>query len=192
MVFKTILCLVITLLASYWAIAQESVHCAEETAERIKQHKLLGIITGMDLTYTGISAFAGVEYERKKHAIYGAPRISITDSYIPGRGPFGIITGYKYFFMNTHDRWKVYFGLHYNGLRYKAFKEQGSSSSHKNYVHEISAGYGAELIAYKNFHIGNSVNLGKYYESYYNHINQKRRIFSGYNTLVRLYVKYKI
>ena len=118
--------------------------------------------------------------------------MSITNIYIPSKQPFGGILGYRYYFLKGEKRFKGFINLDYQLFVYKAYKGQQIKSSKENFIHELNLSYGVEFNLSEKISIGNSIGIGKYMESYFNHKSNKRFIFNGYDALIRLYFKYNI
>lgn len=192
---RALILIVIGTLGSFYILAQEpegSPVCVKETKDRIKKFQSLGIAPSIDVSYVGYSSALLVEYERKIHGFYVGPQILITSSYLPRYGPFGVVAGYKFYFINSLKRWKVYVNLDYKNFLFRAYKSPGETGKKMNLIQEVNLGYGMQYQISGPLYIGNSIHFGKYYESYYNYRLKERNGFSGYDGLIRLFIKYRI
>jgi hypothetical protein len=186
--------LFVFLLHSFLSFSQKKITKENDKKVNCEQTGCLGswsLFSSIDLTYTGYSSILGVEYERKKTSFYLAPKISLTQTYIPGRGPWGLNSGFKYLFLTNHERWRFFFNIDYQLALYNAFRQAEEKGKKKNYIHEINAGYGVRFKINERLYIGQSIGVGKYFENYYSYKTESRKTFSGYDALLRLYIKYR-
>ena len=176
-----------------FSFAQETEEEAKARREiKIEKNKSFSILASIDLTYTGYSGVLAVEYERRKHSFYLGPKFSITQTYLFGKAPYGGVAGYRYFFLSDLKRWKVYFNTDYQLYLFRSFNGQNEKGALNNHIHEISLGYGVQFKLNERIYFSNSISIGKYFESYYNPKTEERTNLNGYNSLLRLIVKYKI
>lgn len=176
----------------YGQEVEGSAYCADETTERIEKFRSLGVMSSIDLSYVGYSALLLLEYERKTHGFYIGPQYLMSSSYMPQNGPFGLAGGYKFYFINSLKRWKVYLNADYKNYIFRSYKGLGQLGSKRNFIHEINIGYGMQYMLSDKFYVGNSIHFGKYFESYYNYRQHERYGINGYNGLIRIFVKYRI
>jgi hypothetical protein len=169
----------------------QSVFANAADTTKVKQRSL-SVTLFLDLTYTGYHSAIGIEYQRSRHTVYLGPKISLTNNYLLAKQPFGGILGYRYYFLKEEKRFKGFINLDYQLFIYKAFKGQQVKSTKENFIHEINISYGAEFRLTERISLGNSIGIGKYFESYFNYRSEKRFKYDGYNALVRLYFKYDI
>lgn len=178
---------------SIFSFAQETEEEAKARREiKLQRNKSYSILLSGDLTYTGYSAVLGLEYERRKHAYYIGPKISITNSYLFTRAPYGGVLGYRYFFLSDLKRWKVYFNTDYQLYVFRSYTGINQQGKLRNYIHEINLGYGVQFKINERFYVSNSISIGKYFESYYNTKSEERINLNGYNALLRIFFKYKL
>jgi len=177
---------------TYGQEVEGSAYCAEETTERIKKNRSVGIMPTLDLSYVGYSTSLLLEYERKSHGFYVGPQYLASSSYMPQKGPFGLVGGYKFYFINSLKKWKVYLNIDYKNYIFKAYKGIDQVGSKRNFIHEVNIGYGMQYMLSSKFFLGNSIHFGKYFESYYNYRLQERNGINGYNGLIRIFFKYRI
>ncbi|HEX8545538.1 MAG TPA: hypothetical protein VF691_01175 [Cytophagaceae bacterium] len=176
-----------------FSFAQETEEQADARREiKVERNKSFSLFTSVDLTYTGYSSVLALEYERKKHSFYLGPKISISHTYLFHKSPYGGVIGYRYFFLSDLKRWKVYFNTDYQMYIFKSFNGQNQKGTLNNYIHEISLGYGIQFKISRRFYISNSISIGKYFESYYNSKSEDRTNLNGYNSLLRLFLKYQL
>lgn len=192
---KVVVLIVYGMLGSFSIMAQEpegSPLCVKETKNRIDTYKSLGLAPAIDVSYVGYSTSLLVEYERRLNGFYAGPQILITSSYLPRYGPYGVVAGYKFYFINSLKRWKIYVNLDYKNFLFRAYKGPGETGKKMNLIQEFNLGYGMQYQISGPIFIGNSIHFGKYFESYYNYRLEERNGFSGYDGLIRLFVKYRI
>ena len=178
---------------SIFSFAQETEEEAKaRRAIKVERNKSFSILASGDLTYTGYSAVLAVEYEHRKHSYYIGPKVSISHSYLFNKAPYGGVLGYRYFFLSDLKRWKVYFNTDYQLYLFRSYAGINERGKLNNLIHEINIGYGIQFKINEKFYLGNSISIGKYFESYYNAKSQDRVNYNGYNALLRIFVKYKL
>ena len=151
--------------------------------------------TQASLAYSGVNAGVTAEVQRGRHALYAGPKLSLADSYLPSKGPFGGIGGYKFYFLpdyNCVGRFGFFANLDYQLQRYRAFDRDGGRTGRHNSLHELSIGYGLEYRLSNRWRINNVFGFGRYWEIYQNATRAQEYRQTGYNRLVRLQVLYTI
>lgn len=185
LIFVTVLCFPFILKS------QDTKSEKNENCDRFGCPQSWSFLSSVDLTYTGYSTVLALEYEKNKISFYAGPKISLTQTYIPGRGPWGGNSGFRYLFLTNHDRWRFFFNVDYQLAFYSAFKQAGEKGSKKNFIHELNFGYGVRFKISERLYVAQSIGMGKYFESYYSYKTDTRARYSGYDALLRLVVKYK-
>ncbi len=153
------------------------------------------VSTQATLAFSGLNAGVTFEAQRGRHAVYAGPKISVADSYLPSKGPFGGVGGYKFYFLPDYDcvgKFGFFANIDYQLQRYNAFDRDGSRTSRKNSLHELCVGYGLEYRLTNRWRINNVFGFGKYWEIYQNPTRDAEYRQTGYNRLVRLQVLYTI
>lgn len=151
----------------------------------------LGVQT--TLAFSGLNAGLTFELQRGRHALYAGPKISVADSYLPSQGPFGVIGGYKFYFLpdyNCVGRFGFFINLDYQLQRYRAFNRDGARTNDHNSLHELNVGYGLEYRLANRWRVNNVFGFGRYWEFYQNPTRQAEYSQVGYNRLVRLQLLY--
>lgn len=153
--------------------------------------KSWGVLSSIDYSYTGVSISLAPEFEKGKHAFYLGPKLAIKHSYHPQQGPFGGVAGYRYLFLSNQKRWNFFFNTDYQLTLQNSFKRTGEAGNKKNHIHQFNVSYGARFKLTDQLFLGNSIGVGRYYESYYNYRSGERISFSGFDGLIRFFVKYR-
>ena len=145
------------------------------------------------LAFSGLNTGVTLEAQRGKHAFYAGPKISVADSYLPSKGPFGGIGGYKFYFLpdyNCVGRFGFFANIDYQLQRYRAFNRDGGRASEYNSLHELNLGYGLEYRLTNHWRVNNVFGFGRYWEFYRNATRESDYSQGGYNRLVRLQILY--
>lgn len=168
-----------------------SISCFPQLCESRGVLKSWGVLSSVDYSYIGISLSLAAEYEQGKHGFYAGPKLAVKHSYQPTQGPFGGILGYRYLFLSNQKRWNFFFNADYQATLQTSFRRTGEPGSRKNHIHQLNISYGARFKLTDNWFLGNSIGVGRYLESFYNYRTGERISFTGFDGLLRFYVKYR-
>ena len=145
------------------------------------------------LAFSGVNTGLTFEVQRGRHALYVGPKLSLADSYLPSKGPFGGIGGYKFYFLpdyNCVGKFGFFANIDYQLQRYRAFDRDGGRTSRYNSLHEFNIGYGLEYRLSNRWRVNNVFGFGRYWEIYQNATRDAEYRQTGYNRLVRFQVLY--
>lgn len=143
-----------------------------------------GVQTGFTISFFGYSVFAGATYRAGQSEFYAGPVLSISNSYLLTKGPWGVNAGWRYNFA----KWKYLNSnilVDYRNAFFKPFNAQVTESKKKNSVHELNFAYGIKWEFTKSWYAGNYIGTGLYYESTYDLSEQKRFGNYGYSGLIK-------
>lgn len=110
-------------------------------------------------------------------------------NYVPSRGPFGIVANLSYH-PNPEKKVSGFCNADYQVTFANVFCYTGDCNVKYNFIQEITFGYGLQFRVGKQLKIFNNINLGRYREHLFSELLQKRIVFSGYNSLFRIGLKY--
>ena len=172
-IFYFILFFVIAILNAYDDILFHSVTCAGS------------------LSHTGYALIPSAELNWKSHSLYLGPKLPVSGRYIAGDHSYGFDLGYKYFFTKEYykNNLNFFLVLDYQLISYQQ-QTRFKPSEHNNYIHEIHIGYGIQIRIFNRFFLGNSIAIGKYWESYFNNYKSSRVIFEGYANNIKIFITY--
>lgn len=184
--------LTVPLLATAQGIATDVATDAQRPETKPKGIKL-SLGAQATLAFSGLNTGITLEAQRGKHAFYVGPKLSVADSYLPSKGPFGGVAGYKFYFLpdyNCVGRFGFFANIDYQLQRYRAFNRDGGRASGHNSLHELNLGYGLEYRLTNHWRINNVFGFGRYWEFYQNATRQSEYSHVGYNRLVRAQILY--
>ena len=142
------------------------------------------LASSANVSFTGLYGTAGVHVNKDNFSVYLGPKLAIRESYLPTRGPWGIVTSLFYTPSDNHKKLKSLINLEYQALFLKPFCPEGCATS-LNVVHEYAIGYGYQIQIAERFSIFNSILLGRYSQVFYNEEFKQRTFQSGFNTVVK-------
>lgn len=144
------------------------------------------------LSHTGYStALAGMARWQKIGFLAGWKMV-VNQTYVISEAPAGIVTGLYYFPNSEVDRFTAFMNIDYqatfngNGNMLQAMFRAG------NVVHEYSAGYGFNFRLGKRIKLMSALNAGRYTQVLHNPVLDKKSVYSGFNTMLKLGVNYSI
>jgi hypothetical protein len=144
------------------------------------------------LSQTGYSTIAAGMAARGKLGISAGVKMVVNQAYTISDAPAGIVTGVYFFPNGTGDRFTAFMNIDYQNT----FNNDGSALSAffrpGNTVHEYTAGYGFDYHMGKRFTLSSQVNIGRYTQVLYNPILDSRKVYSGFDTMVRLGFNYTL
>ena len=145
---------------------------------------IFGVSTSANVSFTGLYGTAGLHVKKDNFAVYLGPKLAIRESYLPTRGPWGIVTSIFYSPTDNKKKLKSQINLEYQALFVQPFCPEGCATK-LNVVHEYALGYGYLLQISERFSIFNSILLGRYSQVFYNDEFKQRTFQSGFNTIVK-------
>ena len=156
-----------------------------EESEHGKNRILIpGILLQSGFSHSGLNLSLGVSLSYKHFQLFAGPKISLSKSYLPWKGPWGIFATGIYTF-NPEQRLQHSAQVNYEWLLFKQKGQRG------DYLHELTAGYGLRYLVAAGFYIGNQLGLGFHFNDNYLEPIQKRTRSSGYNAMFRLMIGYE-
>jgi len=146
---------------------------------------VFSLSTSVNVSFTGLYGTVGVFVKKDKFSAYLGPKLAIRESYLPTRGPWGIVTSFFYTPTDNHKKLKSLINLEYQALFLKPFCPEGCATS-LNVVHEYAIGYGYQIQVLDRLSVYNTILLGRYSQVFYNDEFKQRTFQSGFNTVVKL------
>lgn len=150
----------------------------------------LGASIATSYSFTGIGLFLNLEVQKGHHVFYTGPKISVTRTYLPLKGPWGWNIGYRHDIPRPNKNINFFFNTEYQILGSKAFS-QNVETIKRNFVHEAFIGYGVQVRLFNHFYLGNMMGIGGHIESYYNPDLEWRQTFAGLNKVFKIFIHYK-
>lgn len=150
-----------------------------------------GLSLAANYTFSGIGMIMDVEWQKRHHVFYTGPKLPISKTYLPFKGPLGWNLGYRHEYnRGEKKRISLFFNVDYQVAISNAYSGIEESEK-KNYIHELFVGYGAQLRLTERLYLCNVIGVGGYLESYYNVDLKFRRNYGGYNHLFKFFLNYK-
>ncbi len=143
------------------------------------------------LSHTGYAIIPSADLNWKSHTLYLGPKLPVSGNYIAFDQSYGLDIGYKFNFVKQFYKKNINFFilLDYQLFSYQQ-KNRFTNSNHNNHIYEIQLGYGIQFQIYDKFYLGNSIAIGKYWESYFNNYKHSRIIFDGYDNNIKIFFTY--
>jgi len=160
---------------------------AQEVAETSKMSH--GIELGSAFSYSGFNANLAYAMGWKENVLFVGPKISLSKSYLPSRGPWGIHLGYRRL-LPRQSKWNSFASLEYQIAFLQPQNPYNLDINGKNEIHEIHLSYGIQFEVLKDLIIGNSIGAGVYFERFFDSLTGEKKSFDGYNAQVRLFAQY--
>lgn len=167
---------------TFWVLFTVSLQAQD--MEKTTLHKTSGTELSSSLTYAGLSSALLYNFSIQKHRIYGGPRLLLSDSYLPFRGPFGGRIGYQYIVLQN-ERWRSGAGIDYQFVLSRPFRSDDGLQS----IHEYHVSYGFSFRLLKRWWINTDLGAGFYLEELGTKSN--RQSFTGFSNLINLSVRYE-
>lgn len=148
-----------------------------------------GIYSGFSLSQTGVNFTTGLSAQKGKFMLQSGPKIGLSE--MAGiSGPYGVANTLYYFIGEKCSKTAGFINADYQVLFMKRFGSQETRSSF-NSIHEYSVGYGVKLSVSEKLSVMSAINAGKYSERF-NNPERGKYIVSGYNTVIKLGVNFKL
>jgi hypothetical protein len=150
-----------------------------------------GISFASNYTFSGIGVIANIEWQNKNHIFYTGPKLQLSRTYLPLKGPFGWNIGYRHEYNKNPEKFtNFFFNIDYQIGISKAFSRIEETNK-MNYVHEAFIGYGVQFRLCSRIYLANVLGIGGHFESYYNTDFDSRRTYAGYNNMFKFFLNYK-
>lgn len=148
-----------------------------------------GLEWSSSLSYTGLGSGLTGQWQQGRHLAYAGPRLLVSDSYVPGQGPWGLQLGYQYHWVRE-GRWQSFVNIDYQLSWYQPYNPQQLPVSGRNRVHEFHLAYGIQYQLGPPLYLGSTLGVGGYLEQLLDVRENQRRSYRGYSNLLRLFVRY--
>lgn len=148
-----------------------------------------GFELGGAFCYTGLNMNLAYSLAWRENTFFLGPKITLSDSYIPTRGPWGIHAGYRRLFPGEGN-FRTFVSFDYQLVFLEPFNSNNFNVNGKNEIHELLLSYGIQLRVWKNLIIGNSIGAGVYFERFAVSISDSKNTFEGFNGQFRLFAQY--
>ena len=152
--------------------------------DEVPGHRSFSIQSSFAVSFSGYSVSLVGVYKLAYHEFYLGPVLSVSNSYLPGNGPWGFNTGWKYHFAN-HKNVGSFVMLDYRNSFYRPFDPLNSGSSFWNSIHEINAGLGFNWMFIPKWNFNAFIGTGVYYERNHDIIGERIISHSGYSNLLK-------
>ena len=117
------------------------------------------------------------------------PKISLSDSYLPSQGPWGVHAGYR-LLLPGQSKLRSFTSLEYQVVFLTPHNPNNLDIKGTNKIHEIHFSYGIQYRVWKNLVIGNSMGAGVYFERFINTLTGNRNSYDGFDGQFRLFAQY--
>lgn len=143
------------------------------------------------LSHSGYAIIPSTALNWQCHTLYLGVKLPVNNIYTSGDQSYGINLGFTYNIIQNYQKKNIssFVVLDYQLISYEQ-KTRFADKGHNNLIHELNIGYGILLRIYDNIYVGNTIAVGKYWESYYNNYSHSRIIFDGYDNNIKLFLTY--
>jgi hypothetical protein len=125
----------------------------------------------------------------KENTIFAGPKITISDSYLPSKGPWGIHVGYRRLLPGL-SKWRAFATFEYQLVFLEPYDPNDLDIKGKNEIHEFFLSYGIQYLVWRNLIIGNSMGAGVYVERFIDTLTGSKNSYDGFNGQFRLFAQY--
>ncbi len=143
-----------------------------------------GLSVRSSFSFTGVNLALTLDMRNDRLILFAGPKVSLTRSYRPWKGPFGIHAGGN-FILNPKSKWQSLLHFQYQIVF------DGKSSGPVDYIHEFLGGYGFRYRVSDQVFIGNSLGFGIFRQSNYVVTLNDRKGRTGTNGLVQVNLGYE-
>lgn len=147
-------------------------------------HRSFGIQSSFSVSFSGYSISVAAMYKVAYHDFFLGPTLSISNSYLPGKGPWGMNAGWQYTYAN-HKSVAAFVLLDYRNSFYKPYDPYKLQPSLYNSIHEINLALGFKWQFVPAWYFKAAIGTGIYYEKSHDIIGDKLITHSGYSDLLR-------
>ncbi len=174
--------LIIFLIFSFWLIiaAQE-----DSKTSNLKS----GIELGSGFSYTGLNVNLAYTLAWGNNTAFLGPKITVSDSYIPTKGPWGIHAGYRRL-LPGQSKFRSFASFDYQVVFLEPYNPNDLDVKGKNETHELFLSYGIQYQVWKNLILGNSIGTGAYIERFIDTVTGDKKNYNGFNGQFRFFAQY--
>jgi hypothetical protein len=148
----------------------------------------VGIETSTSISYSGLNQILAATINYKENTFYIGPKISLSQSYLPGRGIWGSNAGISHI-IASKGKTNAFINVDYQNSIMKPF--EGVNSSKYNFIHEVNFSYGIQFRFIRHLLIGNQIGFGRYWEIYHDLNSKKTFFYRGYSGLIKVIIHYE-
>ncbi len=149
-----------------------------------------GLEFGGALCYSGININLAYTLNWKEdNTIFVGPKIAVSDSYLPSKGPWGIHLGYRRL-LPGQSKFRAFATFDYQLVFLKPYNPNNLDINGNNEIHEIILSYGIQYRIWKNLIIGNSMGGGLYFERFFDSVIGTKNSYAGFDAQLRLFAQY--
>ena len=148
-----------------------------------------GVEAGSILSFTGVNLRVNFLMIKNKNEFYIGPKLAISDSYLPLKGPWGLSAGYRRNVLEK-ERWKSFVNLDYQIVFIKPYNPRNLEVNGINTIQELFIAYGFEFRIAKDFTIGQLIGGGGFLEKTIDVSEGKTNRIVNYSGLLSFFVNY--
>ena len=146
--------------------------------------RAFGIQSNFSVSFSGYSVSLAAVYKVAYHDFFLGPTLSISNSYLPGKGPWGVHSGWKYTYA-SHKSVGAFILVDYRNSFYRPYDPYKLKPSLYNSIHEINLALGFKWQFVPEWYFKAAIGTGVYYEKSHDIIGDKLITHSGYSDLLR-------
>ena len=148
-----------------------------------------GIELGSGFSYTGLNVNLAYTLAWGDNTAFIGPKITVSDSYLPTEGPWGIHAGYRRL-LPGQSRFRTFASFDYQVVFLEPYNPNNLEVKGKNEIHELFISYGIQYRVWENLIIGNSMGAGIYIERFIDVVAGGNNTYDGFNGLFRFFAQY--
>ena len=143
-----------------------------------------GIQSGFSVSFSGYSVSLAAVYKLAYHDFFLGPTLSVSNSYLPGKGPWGINTGWRYTYAN-HKSVGAFILVDYRNSFYRPYDPYNLRPQIYNSIHEINLALGFKWQFVPEWYFKAAIGTGIYYEKSHDIVGNRLVAHSGYSDLLK-------
>jgi hypothetical protein len=143
-----------------------------------------GVQSSFAVSFSGYSVSLVAVYKVAYNEFYLGPVLSISNSYLPGSGPWGFNTGWRYNYAN-HKKVGAFAMIDYRNAFYRAFDPANLRSPKWNSIHEVNVALGFKWQFAPLWVFNAALGTGVYMERNHDISGDQLINHSGYSNLLK-------
>jgi hypothetical protein len=136
------------------------------------------------ISFTGYSVTVAAAYKVAYHEFYLGPALSLSNSYLPDKGPWGVNTGWKYNYA-SHKKVGAFVMIDYLNSFYRPYDPLKLKPKLLNSIHEFNLAMGIKWQFIPFWYFNAAIGTGVFYERNHDIIGDQIVNHSGYSNLLK-------
>lgn len=146
--------------------------------------RAFGVQSSFSVSFSGYSLSLAAVYKHAYHDFFLGPVLSVSNSYLPGKGPWGINTGWGYTYAN-HKSVGAFILVDYRNSFYRPYDPYKLRPQTYNSIHEFNLALGFKWQFVSQWYFNAAIGTGIYYEKSHDIVDDRLVTHSGYSDLLR-------